>query len=366
MPPKTCADCQSEVLITKVSRHQVYEIPQFNFDVTEYKRFKGCCSGCSKKYTGQYPEGVTSHCLGRRAQSLIGLLTTKFRLSKRLAVDFFKQTFGLNISLGTISNTEEVVSKSLEPFYNSVEKSINSAKIVHVDETSHKEKHKNGWAWIMSTSEATLFALRRSRGKKIATELIGSYFGRTFVTDRYVAYNYLPDENRQVCWAHLKRDFTKISERKGSIGRIGTQLVKYHNKIFHLWNTEPIERRLKHKKTMQWFRRFQRKMLYFLEAGSRCGHKQTENTCKNLLHIFNAIWTFWYTDVPPTNNQAERQLRPLVISKKLTFGTQSDRGSRYIERMFTAVMTCQQLKTGLLELVQSSVQEFLNPSAITV
>lgn len=298
--------------------------------------------------------------------SLVGLLTTKFRLSKRLAVDFFKQTFGLNISLGTISNTEEIVSKSLEPFYAVVEQKIKSAKIVHVDETSHKQKHKNGWAWVMSTLDATLFALRRSRGRKVATNLIGSYFDRTFVTDRYVAYNYLPDTNRQVCWAHLKRDFTKISERKGPIGRIGTQLLKYHNKIFHLWKTEPITRRLQHKKTMQWFRRFQRKMLYFLEAGSNCGHKQTQNTCKNLLHIWHAIWTFWYTHVPPTNNQAERQLRPLVISKKLTFGTQSDRGSRYIERMFTAVMTCQQQKLGLLNLVLDSVEDFFRPSAITI
>ena len=121
----------------------------------------------------------------------------------------------------------------------------------------------------------------------------------------------------------MKNLFTKISERKGKIGRIGTQLLKYHNKIFHLWKTEPIKRRLHHKKTMQWFRRFQTKMLYFLEAGTRCGHKQTQNTCQNLLDISPALWTFWFSDVPPTNNQAERQLRPLVISKKLTFGTQS-------------------------------------------
>lgn len=325
-------------MLTTRSRHQVYEIPEFNFDVIEYKKYKGCCTGCSKEFAGQYPEGVTFHCLGRRVQSLIGLLTTKFRLSKRLAVDFFKQTFGLNISLGTISNTEEVVSKSLEPFYTVVEQSIKSAKTVHIDETSHKENNKNGWAWVMGTSEATLFALRRSRGKKIASALIGSYDDRIFITDRYVVYGYLPDENRQVCWAHLKRDFKKISERNGAIGKIGVQLLRYYNKIFHLWKTEPLERRLHHNKTKQWFRRHQRKMLYFLEAGSKCGHKQTQNTCLNLLQIWPALWTFWYSNVPPTNNQAERQLRPLVISKKLTFGTQSDRGSRFIERIFTTVI----------------------------
>lgn len=319
-------------MLTKVSRHQVFELPKFNYEVIEYKKYKGCCSGCSKKFSGQYPEGVTSHCLGRRAQSLIGLLTTKFRLSKRLTVDFFKETFGLDISLGTVSNTEAIVSESLEPFYATVKHTIAVSKTVHIDETSHKEKHKNGWAWIMSTQDATLFALRRSRGKKIAKELIGNHLDRTFVTDRYAAYDYLPDSNRQACWAHLKRDFTKISERKGKMGTIGFQLLKYHKKIFHLWKTEPIERRLHHHKTKQWFRRYQRKMLYLLEAGAKCGHKQTQNTCQNLLDMWNALWTFWYTDVPATNNQAERQLRPLVISKKLTFGTQSDRGSRYIEK----------------------------------
>jgi len=364
-PVETCDECESAVLITKVSRHQVYEIPEFNFDVTEYKKYKGCCSGCSKKFSGHYPEGVTSHCLGRRAQSLIGLLTTKFRLSKRLAVDFFKETFGLPISLGTISNTEAVVSQSLEPFYTAVEQSIKSAKTVHVDETGHKEKNKNGWAWIMSTAEATLFALRRSRGKKVAQALIGNYATRIFITDRYAAYNYLPDENRQVCWAHLKRDFRKISERKGKVGIIGTQLLKYYNKIFHLWKTEPLKRRLEHDKTRKWFRRFQGRILYLLQYGATCGHKQTQNTCQNLLDIWPALWTFWSSNVPPTNNQAERQLRPLVISKKLTFGTQSDRGSRYIERMFTAIMTSKQQNANLLQLVQKSLQQFFYPSATT-
>lgn len=365
MPPKNCSDCQSEVLISKVSRHQVYEIPEFNFEVVEYKKYKGCCSGCSKKFEGQYPAGVTSHCLGRRAQSLIGLMTSKFRLSKRLVVDFFKETFGLPISLGTISNTEAIVSKSLSGFYSSIETELKSAPVVNMDETSHKIKHKNGWAWVMGNQNATLFALKNSRGRKIAKELIGNYTERVFVTDRYAAYSYLPDKNRQVCWAHLKRDFKKISERQGKVGRIGIQLLKAHKLIFELWKNEPLQRRLYHSKTKQWFRRAQRKILYALESGTTCGHKQTMNTCENLLSIQQALWTFWYSDiVPATNNQAERQLRPLVISKKLTYGTQSERGCQFIERIFTTVMTCKQKNKPVLTFIKDSVENYFRPQTI--
>ncbi len=176
----------------------------------------------------------------------------------------------------------------------------------------------------------------------------------------------MPDQNRQVCWAHLKRDFTKIAERDGKVGGIGFQLLKYYHKVFILWKTEPLERRLMHKKTQQWFRRFQSRMLHSLLAGSHCGHKQTQNTCQNLLDIWPALWTFWASDVQATNNQAERQLRPLVISKKLTFGTQSDRGSRFIERAFTAVMTCQQQKIPILELLQNAVFDFFGGRALPV
>jgi transposase len=364
-PPETCDVCNGTVEIKTIQRHQVYEAPQQHFEVIEYRKHRGICQCCKKKHEGQYPVGISDKKLGHRAHGLIGLLTSKFRLSKRLVVDLFKEVYGLSIGLGTVSNVEKRVSDSLCEPYREIEASLKTAPIVHVDETGHKEKNKNGWAWVMSNESATLFSLQRSRGKKIAHNLIGSFLNRIFVTDRYPAYDYLPDGNRQVCWAHLKRDFKKISERDGPSKKIGLALLKTYRKLFHLRQTEPIERRLNHKKTIQWFRRYKNRMMMLIRQGATCGNKNTVRTCQNLLDIEPALWTFWYNpDVPPTNNHAERQLRPLVISKKLTFGTQSTSGSRYVERIFTAVMSCQQQKRNIFQFLEGCVSSlFTNQPA---
>jgi transposase len=354
--PTVCDACHGSIEIKAIRRHQIYEIPKQNFEVIEYRMHSGICSCCKKKHQGQLPAGVTNKILGHRAHGLIGLLTSKFRLSKRLVVNLFKEVYGLPISLGTVSNVEKTVSDSLVSPYQEVETALKSAPIVHLDETGHKEKNKNGWAWVMGDASSTLFSLQRSRGKKVAHNLIGCFLNRIFITDRYPAYDYLPDANRQVCWAHLKRDFKKISEREGPSSKIGIALLKVYRKLFILWNTEPLERRLYHKKTQQWFRRHKNKMVALLEKGAACSNKNTARTCQNLLDIEPALWTFWSNgNVPPTNNQAERQLRPLVISKKLTFGTQSARGSRFVERIFTAVMTCQQQRKSIFQFLESCV-----------
>lgn len=348
-----CGACEGEVVLKKIKRHQVYELPKQQFEVIEYRKHIGVCSCCYKKYEGSYPSGVTEKMLGPRTHGLIGLLTSKYRLSKRLVVELFHQVYGLSISLGTVSNVESTISMALNTPYEDIKANLTSVRVVHLNETGHKEKNKNGWAWLMGSNEATLFSLHRSRGRKVAKSLINSYINRIFITDRYPVYDYLPDANRQVCWAHLKRDFQKISEREGVCAKIGFGLLKAYQSLFTLWKKEPLVRRLYHKKTKQWFRRYTNKLLYWLKQGSMRGHKNTARTCEKLLEIEPALWTFWWDgDVPPTNNQAERQLRPLVISKKLTFGTQSSRGSRFIERIFSMVMTCQQQKKNIFEYLE--------------
>lgn len=359
--PASCALCESPIILKKIKRHQVYELPKQQFEVIEYRKHIGICSCCDKKHEGAYPVGITDKILGPRAHGLIGLLTSKYRLSKRLTVQLFEQVYGLSISLGTVSNVENTISTALQMPYEEIKANLTSAPIVHLDETGHKEKNKNGWAWLMGSQEVTLFSLHRSRGRKVAKSLIDTYINRIFITDRYSAYDYLPDANRQVCWAHLKRDFQKISEREGPSSRIGFGLLKAYRCLFTLWKKEPIARRLYHKKTQQWFRRYSYKLLYWLRQGVVCGHKNTMRTCEKLLEIEGALWTFWWNpDVPPTNNQAERQLRPLVISKKLTFGTQSSRGSRFIERIFSMVMTCQQQRKNAYEFLEHSMAAFFS------
>lgn len=161
-----------------------------------------------------------------------------------------------------IEYIEHVVSESLHTAHTEVGQALKTENVIHVDETGYKERNKSGWAWLVSAMQYSYFLLNKSRGKKIAREVIGDYHGRIVVTDRYSSYNFLPDKNHQVCWAHLKRDFQKIYERPDKASsRIGKKLLQAYEQLFGFWKTEYREDLQISKKQKKRLRYFKAKML---------------------------------------------------------------------------------------------------------
>ena len=214
VPPEHC-DCGGVIQLnnSNFQKHQVYEIPQSHYTVTEYQVFSGTCSCCNKKHHGQLPTSVTFKMFGAKTYALLTILTSKYRLSKRLAKKLIAELFALPMSIGSVSNIESRVSQAISEPYQEVQAALKNEPIVHIDETGCKQSNKNGWLWVLTTTKLTLFLLSHSRGRKIAKELIGKYQGKIIISDRYSSYNYISDQNRQICWAHLKRDLKRISER---------------------------------------------------------------------------------------------------------------------------------------------------------
>ena len=361
--PSEHCECGGKIAINnnKFHRHQVYEIPQPNYVTTEYQIFFGICDCCNKKHTGQLPTGVTLKMFGPKAYALLSLLTSKYRLSKMLAKKLLGELYSLPISVGSVSNIEGRVSLAISESYKEIQDTLKKEPIVHIDETGCKQSNKRGWLWVLTTFKLTLFLLSHSRGRKVAKELIDKYEDRIIISDRYSSYSYIPDRNRQVCWAHLKRDLQRISERSGNAGKLGYSLLRIYRNIFNIYNTTTHEYRLNHHKTRKRLKRLIRKFENLLLDGLQCGHLKTQQTCNNIINISGSLWNFLYNPIiEPTNNQAERQLRPIVIWRKLSFGTQSDRGSRFVERIFTVTCTCLQQGKNVLEFLEQAVINYFS------
>jgi transposase len=300
--------------------------------------------------------------LGPIAMAKIALLTGKYRMSKRNTVNLFKDFFGLSISIGTISNAEKAINPILEKPVEEVQKYLQKQPNVYSDETGHKEKDKKMWAWVAATLSVCTFFIRKSRGMTIAQEILGKNFAGVLNSDRFTAYNWV--DYRQFCWSHLKRDFTRISERSGEAGRIGDCLLLYYRKMFMYWNevkSDTLSREKFYKRMIL----IRRKVEGLLIAGSKCGHSKTEKTCEKILEYKEGLWTYIDREgIEPTNNHAERLLRGLVIWRKTSFGTQSESGSRYIERILTVTSTCQLQKRNVLEYLSESIIGYLNQTKI--
>jgi transposase len=196
------------------------------------------------------------------------------------------------------------------------------------------------------TPLVTVFLIHARRSTVAAKELLRSFAG-ILISDRWSAYNFIDAARRQLCWAHLLRDFEWIAEFGAEA--LGKALVDETKRMFRWWHIlrEGGLTRSGFQKRMA---PLMKRVEALLEEGAMCDHKKTAGKCRKILELRVALWTFVRIEgVEPTNNAAERALRPAVIWRKLSFGSASERGSRFAERIMTVATTCRQQGRSVLE-----------------
>jgi transposase len=240
---------------------------------------------------------------------------------------------------------------------------VEAQAVAHVDETGWRQGGKRAWLGVAVTSMVTVFLIRMSRGGHVARELLGEGFGGILVTDRYSAYNWYPVRWRQLCWAHLLRDFEAMRGRGGASEEIGDALLAKVHQMFAWWH-RVREGTLKRSTFQSSMSPLRREVEHLLEVGSQCGVTNTAGMCHEILKRREALWTFVHVEgVEPTNNLAEGSIRPGVQRRKISFGTQSEAGLRFVESMMTVVATLKQQQRNVLEYLTAAHKAALRGEA---
>ena len=328
-------------------RHQVMEVPPPAPHVTEYQLHRLACARCRLTTGGTLPAGVPATSYGPRLASLVGLCSGAYRMSKRMVASFCTEVLGVPLALGEVCQVEQTVAAALVSPVQEARAYV-QAQDANVDETSWRQQQQRAWVWVAVTRWVSVFLIRPSRGAKVLRELVGASSGTVLTSDRAKAYNGQPLRRRQLCWAHLRRDFQAMIDRGGVGAAVGQRLLEHAEVLFGwwhwrrdgtwAWSTFPGY--------MRWLRGSFREELH---AGARCACPKTATTCQELLKVEAALWTF--VRVPglePTNNAAERALRHAVQWRKTSYGTDSAGGSHFVEHILTVVMTCRQQERNLL------------------
>ena len=354
LPPEQCEGCNGtvEVDADKAMRHQVFDLPRIEPMVTEYVRLRGICRGCGRKHHGALPAGVPSGQLGPRALALVGTLAGQFHLTQRKVQAVLSHIMGIRFSLGAVSQAHGLVSESLAAPVEQLHAELQHAPVCHADETRHQSHNQTLWMWALVSDWGVRFRIDPSRGQMAARLLLGDQPSFVTVSDRYAGYNHLPIEQRQVCWAHLLRDFERMAGRAGLAGLIGRRLLGYGYLLFR-WREQGKDAR-----HYGWL---QKRIRAQLELGrQQPGCSRTAHTCTNLIKSWPALWTFVDNPlVPPTNNAAERALRDYVIKRKLSYCTRSGRGLRFTERIFSTVQTCKMQGRVAFDFISDAVHSWL-------
>jgi transposase len=293
--PVICHQCGSLLVDDDPApaRRQISEQPPVKAEVSEYRQHTLHCSHCGAPNRAEWPEKLPSGCFGPRAQAVVGYLTGRLALSHRDVVEAMETLYGLSLGLGTVSAMQQQVSNALEHPVKTAQQYVHQQPVNHVDETGWPEGDKQKWPWINATPEVTVFKVLSGRGQAEAREVIGRGFLGTVNTDRYAAYHWVDAHRRQLCWAHLKREFEAIKERGGASAEIGEGLQ----------------------------------------------------------------------GIEPTNNNAERPLRRAVLWLRTSFGTQSESGSRFVERILTVVITLRQQGRDVLDYLTAVCASVTHKSA---
>jgi transposase len=339
-------------------RHQVWELPEIKPIVTEFQQHRLVCTcGCST--CGELPQGVPTGQAGPRLIAFSALLMACFRQSKRRAARFLSTILNQPASAGWMVLLQNRAAEAVKVAYDELAEKLPEESAPHIDESPTKQGQDKAWVWTFVAASFTFFACRTSRAADVVKGLLGDAFDGVIHCDR--ARMYWSFGRLQWCWAHLKRDFQGLIDSPcNTAKRLGHDLMKPTRELFALWQKvrDGTISRTTFRRQMQPIREQINSLLLRGYSNAR-----THGFCKELVEHKNNLWTFVDVDgIQPTNNAAEQALRHAVIWRKLSFGTQSASGSRFVERLLTVIETCRRQSRDTFQWLTDAVQARLNQS----
>lgn len=372
--PQTCSSCGEQLWgeDPKPYRHQVVEIPPVKLHILEHRLHQRMCHHCGGKTRAVLPEEVETSGYGTRVAAMVSLLSGMYRHSHRMVASAMSDLFGVKMSVGTVNRLRTEGSEAVSEAVEEAQTYVQQAQIVGADETGFEQGNTDGqnphgkraWLWVAVTPMVSYFQVELSRSTASAQSLLGENFEGILNSDRYSAYNWLDVTQRQLCWAHLKRDFTKISQRSGVSGQIGRDLLAQHKKLFRLWH-RVRDGTIDHNQFESLVKPLRQKVADLLSSGAnypispqeKTPLAKTVRTCRQLLKVEPALWLFVTVEgLEPTNNAAERAIRPAVLWRRTSFGSQSEAGSLFVARMLTVVTSLRSHSRNVLDFMVQAIE----------
>ena len=356
LKPSECAHCGGGLDGTDEDpyRHQVTDVPaEIRARVTEYQVHSLSCDTCGHETKGELPADVPRTVVGPRLQAILAVLAGAYRLSKRTAQEVVRDLFGVTLSVGAISELEARTSEALRPAHEEAAQALAAAAVVHADETSWSKRGRSRWLWVHLSKSIVRFLIRPGRGMNVAKELLAAFEG-IVVIDGYTGYSFVPMTRRQSCWAHVIRQILGFGDHGPREKGLSTKLVGIARKVFRLWH-QVRAGTLSAEKFPDSIAPVRDAFHRLLQRGRWMPSQKVARSCRWLERRVSTLWTFVdKSGVEPTNNHAERTLRPAVLWRKSSFGTNSERGDRFAERVLTVVQTLRLQARNVLAFVAAA------------
>ncbi len=329
-----CPECRVSLTGRRViNSRQVIELPPVQVQVVEHKLVERSCPNCRKRWAP--PLDLSSLAVGHQrfgisVQSEVALLREQCRLPFRVIQEYLKARFNLRISLGQIVSLVEGVARRGKAIVESFKDEIRASAVVNGDETSWRENGQNGYVWSFSTDKVRYFLYRKSRSAEVVKEVLGEQFEGVVVSDFYAAYNaHLGLHQR--CWVHLLRDIHDLKDKHAKAKglkkwAVAVKAIYEEAKAYKGANARlgPVEQKAERVKRQ---REYEQKLMRVCRPHLKKKRPQSR-LCERIERYLPEMFVFIAdARVPSDNNAAERSVRHVVVSRKISGGTRSETGS---------------------------------------
>ncbi len=328
------------VAVGEPARHQVEELEPINVRVSEHRAQRVCCPVCGRHTRAALPEEVARSSFGPRLEAAVATLSVRNRVSRDDAVELIEELFAARISSGTVDAILTRTAAALAEPHDDLLGQLRAARALNMDETGWRTAGERRALWGMFDPRHAYFAIEPGRHENHAKELLADTTA-IVTSDRWWAYSHLPARRRQLCWAHLRRDFKAHTEGLAAEKEFGEHGLALCERVFWAWEVfQHTGERGELRRTVRALQH-QYKQIIRSYATKRARNKRCRGMARNLLKTWPALWAFAAHDgVQPTNNHAERALRSAVIYRKLCLGSQSQEGELRTSRLLSAHTTC--------------------------
>jgi transposase len=319
--------------------------------ITEHRALACRCGRCGGLSRGTIPPEIAASVTGPRLCAAIGLLGASMKGSKRAIATMLREVLGCpTFALGSVSARERELGDALAGPHQTLVACAANSTVKYVDETGWKLRGQNRWLFVSADRAQVVFRVEKARTRGAFQALYGGGGGGgassgqrpprgVFCTDRAGIYDMLSIKHRQLCWAHLTRDLVAAIERGGAGEPAAMRMLSVCHEMFELWHRFR-KKEITRAALQAGIEPLRERMRQALAEGASCGQRKTAGLCRALLKREAALWRFAATPgLEPTNNLAERMLRPAVIWRKKSFGSSSQAGCRYVERMLSVTET---------------------------
>ena len=322
-------------------RHQVTELPPIQAHIIEYQCPGVICPECGKSTKAAIPEEASGQ-FGPELTALIVHLTVVCRMPRRVVERLLEQALGIEISLGSTQKCWEEASEAVAGPCLELEQKLQDEPVINADETGWRTNGDKRFLWVFLAAQYVVYTIETTRGSVVLIRLLGAVFKGILCSDRFSGYLKYHKGRAQFCWAHLKRNILGVLEltKNNEVEQFCRDALAEHARLFRLWHKfrdGRIDRSQLNLRSIP----IEKRLFALGERHLDNPNRDVRNLAAVLFEHIPRLFLFVEQEgVEPTNNGAERELRPLVQARKVSFGNRSANGELATSRLFTVAETC--------------------------